>query len=87
MNTTRELDSKPLNGWLMLVILIAAAVGLAIIVPGLPLMGPGALVLWATATTLWAFCMGGFFTLQPNMAAALTLFGKYKGTAKVSGFH
>ncbi|MEE8307356.1 MAG: SPFH domain-containing protein [Gammaproteobacteria bacterium] len=87
MNTTREQDSKPLNGWLMLVILIAAAVGLAMIVPGLPLMGLGALVLWATATTLWALCMGGFFTLQPNMAAALTLFGKYKRTAKVSGFH
>ena len=87
MNTTRERDNKPFNGWLMLVVLIVAALALASIVPDLPLMGPVALVAWATATTVWAFLMGGFFTLQPNMGAALTLFGKYKGTAKVSGFH
>lgn len=29
----------------------------------------------------------GFFTLQPNEARALILFGKYVGTEKVSGFH
>jgi regulator of protease activity HflC (stomatin/prohibitin superfamily) len=29
----------------------------------------------------------GFFTLQPNIAAVLTLFGKYKGTVHESGFH
>ena len=42
---------------------------------------------WSLAITLWAFCLGGFFTLQPNMGAALTLFGRYKGTVKGSGFH
>jgi regulator of protease activity HflC (stomatin/prohibitin superfamily) len=29
----------------------------------------------------------GFFTLQPNEAAALVLFGAYKGTVRTSGFH
>jgi regulator of protease activity HflC (stomatin/prohibitin superfamily) len=29
----------------------------------------------------------GFFTLQPNEARVLVLFGKYKGTVRVSGFH
>lgn len=29
----------------------------------------------------------GFFTLQPNEAAALILFGEYKGTVKESGWH
>ena len=33
--------------------------------------------------TMW----GGFFTLQPNEARVLVLFGKYKGTVRQSGFH
>ncbi len=31
--------------------------------------------------------MGGFFTLQPNEAAVLLLFGAYKGSVRQSGFH
>ncbi len=30
--------------------------------------------------------LGGFFTLQPNEAAVVTLFGNYKGTVRESGF-
>src|ERR1700690_2938400 len=29
----------------------------------------------------------GFFTLQPNEARVLVLFGRYKGTVRASGFH
>lgn len=31
--------------------------------------------------------LGGFFTLQPNEARVLILFGSYKGTVRRSGFH
>src|SRR5947207_4125020 len=31
--------------------------------------------------------MPGFFTLQPNEARVLILFGAYRGTVRVSGFH
>jgi len=31
--------------------------------------------------------LGGFFTLQPNEARVLVLFGDYKGTVRESGFH
>jgi regulator of protease activity HflC (stomatin/prohibitin superfamily) len=31
--------------------------------------------------------MPGFFTLQPNVARVLILFGAYKGTVRESGFH
>jgi regulator of protease activity HflC (stomatin/prohibitin superfamily) len=31
--------------------------------------------------------LGGFFTLQPNEARVLVLFGEYKGTVRQSGFH
>jgi regulator of protease activity HflC (stomatin/prohibitin superfamily) len=33
-----------------------------------------------------AIAMGGFFTLQPNEARVLILFGAYKGTVRASGF-
>ncbi len=32
-------------------------------------------------------CVFGFFTLQPNEARVLILFGRYKGTVRESGFH
>ena len=31
--------------------------------------------------------VGGYFTLQPNQARVLILFGAYKGTVRSSGFH
>ncbi len=31
--------------------------------------------------------MAGFFTLQPNEARVLVLFGRYRGTVRASGFH
>jgi regulator of protease activity HflC (stomatin/prohibitin superfamily) len=36
---------------------------------------------------LCMFLLPGFFTLQPNEARVLVLFGKYRGTVRVSGFH
>ena len=36
---------------------------------------------------LWVITMKGFFTLQPNNACVLTLFGHYVGTERTSGFH
>jgi len=33
------------------------------------------------------FLMPGFFTLQPNEARVLILFGRYRGTVRESGFH
>lgn len=41
------------------------------------------LVLFITAV----ICFGGFFTLEPNEARVLVLFGEYKGTVRESGFH
>ena len=87
MTNTRELERKTLGGWLMLVVLVVAGLALSAYVPELPAAGAGGIVAWSLAITLWAFCLGGFFTLQPNMGAALTLFGRYKGTVKGSGFH
>lgn len=35
----------------------------------------------------WFIVISGFFTLQPNEAAVIILFGEYKGTVKKSGWH
>lgn len=34
-----------------------------------------------------AVLLRGFFSLQPNQARVLVLFGSYKGTVRTSGFH
>ena len=45
-----------------------------------------AIVACALAVLVWVVMLFGFFTLQPNMAAVLILFGKYTGTEQTSGF-
>jgi regulator of protease activity HflC (stomatin/prohibitin superfamily) len=45
------------------------------------------IVACGVAILVWIVLLLGFFTLQPNMAAVLILFGKYKGMALASGFH
>ncbi len=50
----------------------------------------GSIIGWTgTGTTFFLFiiALSGFFTLQPNEARVLVLFGSYKGTVRTSGFH
>jgi regulator of protease activity HflC (stomatin/prohibitin superfamily) len=94
-NLEREVDA--LNGWVMLVlnvlILLGAivffvvtlrALGRAEIPPVAVVVRLAAFVLWVIAGVIMAF---GYFTLQPNEARVLILFGSYKGTVRRSGFH
>lgn len=43
----------------------------------------GSILLFIISCILW----GGFFTLEPNQARVLVLFGAYKGTVRKSGYH
>jgi regulator of protease activity HflC (stomatin/prohibitin superfamily) len=74
------------NGYVMLLVWLAAAVAIGIgfwlatrgnFPAGLSLLVPGLLVL--------LFVTGGFYFLQPNQAAAILLFGDYKGTDRTTG--
>jgi regulator of protease activity HflC (stomatin/prohibitin superfamily) len=47
---------------------------------------PGALVLCVLLLGAALFMSFGFFTVEPNMAMVLLLFGKYQGTEKETGF-
>ena len=75
------------NGWGVLGLLI---VTFALWVSGLVWFALGenvpAIIAISILIALWSFCCAGFYTLQPNQAAVLILFGKYAGTDKSSGF-
>src|SRR5690349_16545066 len=47
---------------------------------------PLLILVWALTIVVWAMTLGGFYTLQPNEAKVLVLFGHYVGTDKTSGF-
>src|SRR6185503_18931207 len=86
---------KVFNGWLMLPTAIILLIG------GLALLGYaiasgvreqnhpywGLFVLAILTEAFAIFLLPGFFTLQPNEARVLILFGAYKGTVRDSGFH
>lgn len=85
------------NGWMMLFLLIFAAVGaLALIICGPVFFAteetfelPGVLMLVAGIIIFIVsmVCIGGFKILKPQEALVLTLFGKYIGTLKGEGFY
>jgi regulator of protease activity HflC (stomatin/prohibitin superfamily) len=94
---TAERERQALNGWLALVLVVLwFVVALAI----LGSIGPAAaegdvqpsaivarVVGGALMIALGIFSCFGFFTLEPNEARVLILFGAYKGTVRSSGFH
>jgi len=46
------------------------------------------MILFTVLLLIWTVTMlGGYFTLQPNEARVLILFGEYRGTVRTSGFH
>jgi regulator of protease activity HflC (stomatin/prohibitin superfamily) len=82
---SKERVVSVMNGWVVLLPLIAiAAADVAYLVNG----RPEDLELLASLVILGLglFAFVGFFTLQPNEARVLTLFGAYKGTVRASGF-
>ncbi len=94
---TGERERRVISGWLMLpVVLLLYIAGLVLIgmafangttppggdfQPEWPLLAGGFVALAAAIVA-----SPGFFTLQPNEARVLILFGSYRGTAKRSGF-
>ena len=85
---SRDVERQVSDGWVMLTMILAA--GFLIIggfIGGLISEAIPLVVLAVLAGVVWVVCVGGFFTLQPNEAAVLVLFGKYVGTVRASGFH
>jgi len=91
---TQEAVGRTVNGWAALVVLIVISVALGIgeyhAIKTLSVQKTGLNALWVLLASLACLiclvCWGGFFTLQPNQAAVLVLFGKYTGTERTVGF-
>jgi regulator of protease activity HflC (stomatin/prohibitin superfamily) len=84
----RESQGKTISGLAMVVtLIILALVSISLFIFGAGNNSPLFIILGVIGNILWLFCTGGFFTLQPNEAAALVLFGDYKGTVKEAGWH
>ena len=95
LSSSQELPVHVLNGWFMLLVDIALlALGIWLLVSSILAVqehGQPFPVGRFVAALLLLTCVGllaaGHFTLQPNQARVLILFGAYKGTVRTSGFH
>ena len=91
-NTNREIVRSAFNGWFMLVLNIVLFFGgLALLLrefqrssgePGFNWL----IILGIGLPILAVILLTGLFTLQPNEARVLILFGAYHGTVRSSGF-
>ena len=98
MTTERDSWSKEkavqaYNGWMMLVLFILFLIGDIALFSYCAAQGSEGnqnvllSVFSVVMLPVLIFFMTGFFTLQPNQARVLVLFGKYCGTVRTSGFH
>ena len=88
LTSSRERPAATASGYVMLLILLVAAIVLAWAIVSIG--GDGAPSVPAVAGLFLApltmiFVAPGFYMLQPNQAAAITLFGSYKGTDRTTG--
>lgn len=84
---TSEKTCDQSSGWPILLALLAAlGLGLPAFIITHAYASPLLLLISILFAVGWVFATAGFFTLQPNEAAVLVLFGDYRGTVKASGF-
>lgn len=77
---TTEKQAQPISGWIMLILYLTLLIGLiALFISDLFI--PGAIM-----TLFFVLITPGFFTVEPNNAKVLVLFGKYVGTVVEDGF-
>jgi hypothetical protein len=87
LTLSRERRAATFGGYLMLLLLLLA---IALQVYGVGSLAserinPLTIAATAIAPVLLIFILCGFYMLQPNQAAAITLFGEYRGTDRATG--
>jgi regulator of protease activity HflC (stomatin/prohibitin superfamily) len=86
LTPTVERQAATSSGYVMLIVLLLAIVA---DVYGIQRLGGApdltGFVIVIAATLLFILVMPGFYMLQPNQAAAITLFGEYRGTDRTTG--
>ena len=85
---SREREISLGSGWVALPIVLALlAGGIAGMVHAAITDAGSSAAIGITLLTLFFVSLSGFFTLQPNEARVIVLFGDYKGTVRKDGFH
>ena len=87
LTATGEKPASTFSGYAMLIVLLLAIFIDGFAIYSLP-QGPGGTLNVLTliiATIVFILVMPGFYMLQPNQAAAITLFGSYTGTDRNTG--
>jgi regulator of protease activity HflC (stomatin/prohibitin superfamily) len=82
-----ERIASTMSGWGMLLLNIALLLGGLYLINLAAAEGGPMRVIGGFSALLGLIMVGGYFTLQPNQARVLILFGAYKGTVRSSGFH
>ena len=87
LNMNRERPAATMSGYMMLALLLLSILAQVWSVYELANDNEGALQIATVvvAPIILIFVACGFFMLQPNQAAAITLFGDYKGTDRTTG--
>src|SRR5262245_40616754 len=89
---TREINRSALSGWFMLFVNLALLFGaIGLLLSEIIWATPGARSPWLIGLSIFLgilaiILLGGHFTLQPNEARVLILFGRYHGSVRRSGF-
>jgi regulator of protease activity HflC (stomatin/prohibitin superfamily) len=82
----REKEHRAANGLLVLLVgLVMLVVSIAGLVGAANAERPALAVAWGVLLTLTVVVFSGLFTVNPNDAKALTLFGRYIGTVRDAG--
>lgn len=87
LNASRERGAATSSGYIMLLLLVLV---ITLQIYGIVSLvrdhhGPLQIASVVVAPILLIFILSGFYMLQPNQAAAITLFGDYRGTDRVTG--
>jgi regulator of protease activity HflC (stomatin/prohibitin superfamily) len=87
LTATSERSAFTFSGYAMLIVLLLAILADIYGIQGLGGYGGSAasFILVIAATLVFLLVMPGFYMLQPNQAAAITLFGEYRGTDRATG--
>ena len=86
LTATSERPAATMSGYAMLIVLLLAILGDIYGISRLSNGGDvGGMTIVIVATIVFILVMPGFYMLQPNQAAAITLFGEYQGTDRSTG--
>ena len=87
LKASRERAASTMSGYLMLLLALLSAGAAVYGFTGLAGNAAEVADVWLVigGALLAVFIAGGFFMLQPNQAAAITLFGDYRGTDRTTG--